>query len=422
MRLLNIYYNPYLRQVNIYPRLEVVKSLLGKEYQDYLVHFLRKINRIAIKYGRSELREKNTLSRYIVIRGISSYKYAFLKRELLLLEQRFLYNVGTSLSHAISIYFSEEPLPEFTIAIYSSDLNTRLPRDLRCRILESISNLLSGKYELLGARYTSIQIGFLVTGSESLPNEISVNIDGNRVQLTFKGVHVLNYFKREDRDFIQRLLGRSLRRKLRKKGLRVIRNVAYLINPVYKDPHVMLYEGIEFQLHILDDGTVGLALSPKHEVTATGTLLDQYGSRDSLLADKRLKGKLVRRLLTWETRRIKRILDLKPENPIPDLGVNIIELYKRRYNIEVTPSHPDEPLIELEGVHPIYDLASMVKRVYTMQDLKELGISKEISRLARVTARDMPDYLSKWLSRMTPIELLGFSVNFSDKLPEVESI
>ncbi len=396
--------------------------MFGRGYERRLAYFLKEVNKIAMKYGRSEVKGENALCPYIVVRGVKPYRYAFLRRELLLLEHRFLYNIGASLSHAVSMYLSEEPLPNFTIAIYNSDLSTKLPRGLRCRILEEASNLLGKKYDLLGARYTSTQVGFLIMGSESLPSEISIDVHDNRVHLTFKGTRMLNYAKREDRDFVQRLLGRSLRIKLRRRGLRVVRNVAYLANPIYEDSHVMLYEGVEFQFHIMDDGTVGLALSPRHEVTATGTLWEQYDSRNSLLANKRLKGKLVRRLLTWETRRIKRILNLKPEDQIPGLGVNIIELYRREYNVEVKPAHPDEPLIELEGAHPTYDLPSMVKRIYTMQDLKELGISKEISRLARVTARDMPDYLGKWLSMMTPIELLGFAVEFSYRLPEVESI
>ena len=387
------------------------EEIVGKRVYELLPQLIEKVIEecfIETGVGRPDIEEGVQYIRLFKRAPRSLYGYVESKADFL---EKRIYARFATLDFVATAFKALEPLKGFNIANYVvKELEGRDRSPEGYRLTARLVNIL---YYKIGLPVSELGYGRIGLAIEDEPEEeLSVVV---REKYTLKLVDVKPVDPVRDSSFLQKLVNRLIREKLRILGFKVQGQTVYEKYSLIETGKVEVLPGFEFQTYIGSDGKPVLFLSPKHLVSSTKTLWEEYGSMEALLkAKEELLGIMVRRVIDNVTFMVEEVLPVKACEPLPD-GTIVAKFYEEQVS-------SDEPVIVVSrGGAKSYAVPSILKRVYDMKALAKLGLAKEVLKKTRIRPSEWVERASKIVEELGVLEKHPVTVIFSPKpLSEVE--
>ena len=358
-------------------------------------------------------------NKYIIQAKISTAKYyGNIKREILELNRNLTLRFKPNIRHQITILISKKPLKTFKIAIY--ELDGLLSQ--KYKVTSIASRIIYKKLKLKCDRYTANTIAIPLIGTEKLPNQLKINLENKELSFNFKYVKEINLNNRIDRDYVKRIINRSIKEKLRLSGHKIYGLKAILDENLIENDYIEVKCGIVFQTFILDNNHIAVAISPVHELNSRKNLWDEY-NRDpnKIRNDYKLIGRRVKPTYSIKTRIIRRIKIESVTQPLKEIGGISLKEYYENIGVEVEDIDDNEPVIELVGrglYH--YDSPSKLKKIITIKDLEEMNLLNKVKNLIQLPPSKWNQYLEKYINLLSTLDLEFQQVSFVNQFMEVE--
>ncbi|RLF08878.1 MAG: hypothetical protein DRJ69_05675 [Thermoprotei archaeon] len=237
-------------------------------------------------------------------------------------------------------------------------------------------------------------------------------VDDVEFKLRLLEVRELNFLNKWDRELLKRIVNRALRSKLRAKGYRVRGLVIITGSPIFAHELVNVWPACDVQTLVFSNGYIALAISPRHLIEATMNLWESYGTREEVLKHVReLRGVLVRSIVNSLTYRVVDVLNVSVNEPLKQLGgMSLVKLYSD-YTLD-----PLEPVVVVNrgGVLDYYP-PSLLIRIYNLQELKRMGLSREVYRRIKLSLMEWPRRASAIVKDINPLDVEGLVIEFSEE-------
>ena len=423
MKIVDVSYNFYDSSIMIVIDVNET-SKISIDHHDFMnklaSHLKKKFKEKGIEF-KVEV-EDTAYPPYIRIPGISAVSYGFIHRLVEEYSSKYLQSAGSYITHMLTLYVSEQKFPDIIyLAEYTvKNIPKNLPKHIRFKILGEICRNLTQK-EVPSTIYTKFSIVCLSEDKNIFPQTLNAEAYGTLYMLELKRRFKVDYQNRVHRQILTKIISALIRFEAIKRKLKAHGREILFPTPIFEDERLSVARGIEYQVLLLEDNHIGLAVSPIHHVHSSKSLWEEFDRerRRLLESSQSLRGKVVRRKYDWKTLSVLEILDLDYQAKINFETIG--KLYKNlglRLGIDY---FEDEPVVKctLRG-RSYLELPSQLIRVYTMSDLKELGLSTKISRITRIRAERIKEYLSGWVKRITPITLPWGTMTFTPEPLEVE--
>jgi len=394
-----------------------VEREFGKRSEE-IVSLIRKV---LFKCGLERVRVSVHGDRVVMrVLGSTRFHYGRVLRELDLLERELEARVKGGVRHLLLWFPSVDPMPEFSVAVYRSDLTGEVPREERFRVLSVASNVMLRERGVLSDRIGSFRMGVLIFGSESPVEEFSVDVEGHgTVRFSLERVVTLGEGGVFPVDFLKRVVGREIREKLRGRFW-VHGREAYERRSVLSGPGFSIHPGFEFSVDLIWENHLAVSIQPKHRVLADRSLWELY-EEDArrLRGDVGVVGRRMHDLFSQRVVTVIRVLEERVSDKTAMLGgVSFLEMLDERLRERVSEG---EPLIEVVSLgEQFLTSPSLLFPVYTLEDLRRMGYSKEAQRLMQIPPEDMISMARGYVAQISPISLGSVEVHLSEEPVEVE--
>ncbi len=365
----------------------------------------------------SIVKRQSVLYMEVLCRGASRYDYGVIERCVEEYERDLRSRFGVK-RHVFFTFFTDKPLIDVEVALYRVSEALSKPYE----VLGRLCRVIARDYGHLAERLSKNQLVFPISGGEELPESLSFNVNGLTVNLIYNGVKRLDPSDSREADCLKRLLSRALKMNLRSKGYVVKGQRAYWRDPAIEDEKVEVKRGFEFSVMVFSDGSAALALSPRSEVSSRFTLWDEYGrSYDSLVRSSRdLHGRAAKRIYDEATIRILRIEETKIYEASEQM-MSVLDRYGSLGILRGLQVSMDEPIVVglLRG-EEVREAPSMLKLIYTLRDLKKMGVTNRVVRFLHSPPQVWLEAARDFIRSIGFIDLGSEAIRFVDEPPEVE--
>lgn len=390
---------------------------------DLLERLLRALREALYSLGASEVSARAEGDFYVLFaRGLPSMRYGELQQRCLELEAELKRRFEAQVRHAATLLISSEALPEFKLAVYRLT-ETPISKVEGYRLLSQACSFIEAQFSVVCDRLSYAELGVPLAAGEVPVELMEVEVADRTFLLKLVGVHQVDFKKRLYREFAKRLVNRALRSQLRSCGFRVRGLSAYRVQPLWSTEVMAAYPGVEFQTMVLDDGSVLVGLSPRHEVSSLIDLWRLFGGERRLFlkAADRVVDSRVRKNYAEPVYMVSAVRDLCMDSPIAEAGGRtLLQLYAER-GVDVSSISSDEPVVVLRrGVRCSFDAPSMLTKIYTAAEIAKLPNGKELLRMLHVPPQRWSSYLSEYLDCFMEVDLGFHTIKFSEFFPEVE--
>jgi len=377
---------------------------------EMLDQVVSEVKGIMESYGLKEVRVEERLSSIEILGKGKANIFGFIEREINELERRILEKAG-HLEHEVYLFYNVNKLSSVRIIVYS--VEPRPPKSpTGHRIIAKLCNSLTRHSHLFWGELGSAKVATLEIGSAVLSEEFKVYVDNVEFKLKLFEVRELDFLNKWDRELFKRIVNRALKSKLRAKGYKIRGLTVIIGSPIFTHELVNVWSACDIQTLVFSNGYIALAISPRHIIEATKNLWESYGTKEEMLKYvKELRGMLVRSKVNLLTYRIVDILDVSVSEPLKQLGgVSLVKLYSN-YTLD-----PSEPVIVVNrgGVLDYYS-PSLLIRIYNLQELRKMGLSREVYRRIKLSLIEWPQRASTIIKDINPLDVEGLVIEFSEE-------
>lgn len=395
-----------------------MEKLLSKRFNELKPKIIQKVTSIYRKYN-VPMTIKIKDNKYIIkAKTLTAKYYGNIKREILELNRNLTIRFKPNIRHQITILISKKPIKTFKIAVYELEgLSIQ-----KYRVTSIASRIIHNNFKLKCDRYTANTIAIPLIGTEKLPQQLKINLENKELNFNFKYVKEISLNNKVDRDYVKRIINRSIKNKLRLSGHRIYGLKAILDQNLIENEQIEVKCGIEFQTVILDNNHVAIAISPVHELNSKNNLWDEYNhDPNKIRNDYKLIGRRVKPTYTPKTRIIRRVKIESITHPLRELGGISLKEYYENIGVEVKDIDDNEPVIELVGRGLYYyDSPSKLKKIITIKDLKETNLLNQVKNLIQLPPAKWNQYLSRYTNLLSTLDLEFQQINFVNQFMEVE--
>lgn len=353
----------------------------------------------------------------ILCRGASKYDYGVIERCV----DNFERSLGERLAarrHVLFTFFVNKPLTDVEVAVYR--VLTMPPNPYKA--LGRLCRVIMRDYGYLAERLGRTLVVFPVTGEEELPQEVTFDLNGLKVTLSFEGVRHLKPDVAREADCLKRLLSRALKSKLKSRGFIVKGLKALRRYPTMEDERVEVRRGFEFSVMVFSDGQAALALSPKSEVLSKLTLWEEYeGDYEKLIrSSSELSGRVAKRVYDESAIRILKVEELKVSEA-PTGTMSVLDRYGvqgllRGYSVSI-----EEPtVVGLLRGEEVREAPSMLRLVYTLKELKRMNVTEKLTKFLHSPPQTWLREARDFIKSIGEVDLGGEVIGFIDEPPEVD--
>ncbi|RLE60362.1 MAG: hypothetical protein DRJ32_02985 [Thermoprotei archaeon] len=393
--------------------LVALDETFGERSREVLDKIMSRVEAILLAHGGRNLQTEEGLTYVKVKCKINPRSYGYVERSLISLEDEVRRKLGL-VEHLVAVFRSTSKLSPYLTSFYEvSPMPPRSPEGYR--VTSRIARILSRERRVIWGEYGLGVLGYLVKPGVSIEDSFKVYVGDREYTLNKLRDRRLNFNLRGDREFFKKIVDRGIRRKFRELGFRVRGYVVVYGQPIYSYEYVDVWPACEFQTIIDSDGTLSLALSPRHIIESMRSVMEDYESLEELVKRRReLVGCSVRSTVDGQVYRIVSVLDKKARDSFEELnGSSLCEFY-RDYNID-----PMEPAIIIERYgFRLLHAPSLLRRIYSPAELASLGVAREVMRAIKLNLLRWSDTSRNIVRMLSPIEIDGIEIRFSDQ-PEV---
>lgn len=407
--------------VEVWVSAEQADKLFGERSSELLPKLIQDIRQILSAHGARSIKVVERGAWTVLIgKGIPPTRFGHVENEAKSLERRVRKRFEVGYFHRVNMLMSSSPIEPFEIAVY--EVLGSLPQN-PYPVLAKCCKKLSATQQVACERLSHRHVGLPLVGVEEPPQEVVVDLEEGSYALRLSEVVSFNPEKRGHREFLKRLINNAVKKRLRAAGYEVRGLTAFLKDDVSNHPLVSVRPGIEFQTTVFSDGYVALSISPRHDLTSKKSLWQELGeSREKALEQRsELVGKRVRPTYAAKTCLIADVVDAYPNTPLEELGgASLLQAYEEQ-GVDASAVSEEEPLLRVYSpAGSWFEAPSMVKRVYTLADLKQMGISKQLSKILHVPPTEWERYLSQYADLLSRLDLGFAEVELVKRFQEVE--